>query len=71
NLERTIQEMDMCRDCKVAMYCGGFCALEALNKHGDASQPRCKDGNGIVENFLDLEEERIYRIGRKALEEKG
>ena len=61
NEDRTIDKLEKCKKCKAATYCGGYCALEAINTVGTAYDIYCKQADKIIERFLKNESARLYK----------
>ena len=60
NEVRTIDKLERCKKCKAATYCGGYCALEAINTVGTAYDVYCKHADEIIEKFLNNESQKLY-----------
>lgn len=65
--ERSIRTVKGCYDCKLALLCGGACALESINLNGSASTPRCREAEDVVSRFLDAENDRLYEIAAQCV----
>lgn len=65
---RSISSIGTCRNCKAATYCGGYCALEAINTNGTAHEAYCKHADTIIENFLKNESCRLYKRAKLFLD---
>lgn len=49
---QTILKRRQCRECDIATFCGGGCALASLLQHGSMSQPVCEDAESIVDSYF-------------------
>ena len=65
---RSIDSIDICRKCRAATYCGGYCALESINTNGTAHGAYCKHADKIIEDFLKEESHRLHRRARLLLD---
>ncbi|MEW5706169.1 MAG: radical SAM protein [Actinomycetota bacterium] len=50
--ERTILSMEKCRECDIALLCGGGCAYSALMVNGDINQPVCNRARETIFAYL-------------------
>ena len=64
---RSIDKLEKCKKCKASTYCGGFCALEAINTVGTAHDVYCKQADKIIENFLNNESARLYKRAKQLM----
>lgn len=53
-INRTVLNIKECRDCNIALICGGGCAFEAAKKHGTPLMPECEceSVKEVVETFM-------------------
>lgn len=65
---RSIDSIKMCKKCKANTYCGGYCALEAINATGTARMAYCKKADKIIEDFLKNESHRLYKRAKLLLD---
>lgn len=56
---QTILKKKKCRECNIATFCGGGCALGALTKNGSMSRPECDSAPEILEAYLSSLKEPI------------
>jgi uncharacterized protein len=66
---RSIDRLPECRKCKVALLCGGYCALEAIVENGCSDKVFCKHADDIITGFVRMESARLYRKIRALLDE--
>ncbi|MHB1159028.1 MAG: radical SAM protein [Chloroflexota bacterium] len=57
--ERSILLMPRCRNCRVATFCGGGCAYQALKASGSLSEPACYGAERVIAAFLDCFADRL------------
>jgi uncharacterized protein len=50
--DRTILRMGKCRQCPIATFCGGGCALAALTNNGSIDSPCCDNALEVLEKFF-------------------
>lgn len=65
---RSIDTLDLCRECPAATYCGGYCGLEAVTANGKAQDAYCKKATDIIKNFLQNENHRLYKRAKLLLD---
>ncbi|MBU7015281.1 MAG: radical SAM protein [Theionarchaea archaeon] len=56
--DRTIFSMDTCRECELALVCGGGCGYQSLLVNEDLSTPACIDIKQLVTPYLEYMYER-------------
>lgn len=57
--DRSIMCIPQCRDCPVALFCGGGCAYAAEVKYGRLDRPVCPNGVGIVQRYVEYMRPRL------------
>jgi len=62
--ERTILTIPECRTCKYALFCGGGCGYEALNKFNTLSKPVCYNYKDVFSSVVP----HLYRTVKKDLD---
>ncbi len=50
---RSVLSLDACRDCPIATFCGGGCAISAVNINGSLDSPYCHGALETVHAYLD------------------
>lgn len=50
---RNVFEMEKCRDCSIATFCGGGCPTAALKEHHNAALNYCGNAKEVVTDFFD------------------
>ena len=51
--ERTIYNLEKCKDCKYSLICGGGCPMAAINLNKDLECPFCSDIAATIEAFVE------------------
>ncbi|MCK4259162.1 MAG: radical SAM protein [Halanaerobiales bacterium] len=51
-INRTIENIEKCRDCSAAVLCGGGCPVDPLKKTGDLMQPNCSYMDILIKTFI-------------------
>jgi uncharacterized protein len=51
--ERDVTRISKCRECKLALVCGGGCPVAALKINGDIDCPVCNDVEGVLSAYID------------------
>lgn len=59
--ERTIMNIEKCRQCKFAPICGGGCPYSSILIYKDNSMPICERHEEVLDTFLDLRGEKILK----------
>lgn len=49
---RTVFEMEKCRHCNIAGFCGGGCPTAALKEYHDAGKCYCGNAKEVMADFL-------------------
>lgn len=50
---RTIFKVDKCRECSVAMFCGGGCAFASKLRHPETGEPVCDDAPAVLRTYVE------------------
>lgn len=58
--ERSILNIDKCKNCNFAPLCGGGCAYSSLLVYGDSNHPVCERFRKVLDTFIDLRGEKIF-----------
>lgn len=57
--DRSIVAMPECRSCRVATFCGGGCAYQALKRSGSPMEPACYGAEKVISAFLECFGDRL------------
>ncbi|MHB8159031.1 MAG: radical SAM protein [Thermoleophilia bacterium] len=58
---RNILDIEECRNCSIATFCGGGCAYAALESNGAIDKPVCNRAKEVLETFIDKNKHNIIR----------
>lgn len=50
---RTIFRIPKCKECKIAMFCGGGCAYAALSINGNIDSPVCDNAEKVLTQYIE------------------
>jgi uncharacterized protein len=58
---RNILDIEECRSCSIATFCGGGCAYAALESNGAIDKPVCNRASEVLKTFVDNNKHNIIR----------
>lgn len=58
---RTIQNLTPCRDCNMALFCGGGCGMQSIKRHGHLFAPNCETMHELWDLFLPFLYQRFLK----------
>lgn len=61
---RNVLTVDKCRECDIALLCGGGCAYSAIAVNGDINKPVCNKARETIFAYLDYMKDELASIAR-------
>jgi uncharacterized protein len=56
---RTVLRIPKCRKCKVALFCGGGCAMAAINANNNIDDPVCNNAEEVLAEYIQSIRQKI------------